>query len=161
MRPKHSGFTLIELMIVVVLVAIIATIAVPGFTSMIEGNRFTATANNVIGLLNYARSEAVRKGEPVHVEANTGGWQQGIRVLLSDVAPGDLPNPLREGDKMPGTVTLSLESADVPRFTGSGKLAGFSTSEFKLCPGNGNPGIFIVVNGGGQTFRRETAASCP
>jgi len=162
MRPKHSGFTLIELMIVVVLIAIIATVAVPGFTSMIESNRFKGATNNVIGLLNFARSEAVRKGQYVVVGPNGSGWQEGMLVYQegeNPSAPGFVP--LRLLEEMPGSVTLELASGSPPRFTGTGKQHSFGVSEFRLCPGNGEPGVLIVVNGGGQTFRRETPASCP
>lgn len=62
MRSKslQSGFTLIELMIVVVLMAILASFALPAFQSFIASSRLTAESNELLAGMNLARSEAVR-----------------------------------------------------------------------------------------------------
>ena len=52
---KNAGFTLVELMVVIALIAITAAVAVPGFRGLIEANRQTSAANSVIGILNFAR----------------------------------------------------------------------------------------------------------
>lgn len=57
-----KGFTLVELMIVVALVAITATIAVPNFNNLIQNNRVQSQAEDLNALFQYARSEsAIRK----------------------------------------------------------------------------------------------------
>jgi type IV fimbrial biogenesis protein FimT len=58
LRPE-AGFTMIELMITIMVGAILMAIAVPSFQSMIAGNRLTTQANDLIGAINYARSEAI------------------------------------------------------------------------------------------------------
>lgn len=163
MCRRNAGFTLIELMIVVALTAIIATVAVPSFSGLIESNRFKSTTNNVLGILNYARSEAVRRGEPVAVQESGGSLQAGLNVILLSVASGTDPNPLRTLDAMPGAVTLNLQSGDMPVFRGNGMKSRDASDQsvFRICPGNGDSGIDIVVNAGGQTNRSSTAASCP
>ncbi|WP_374340750.1 GspH/FimT family pseudopilin [Methyloversatilis sp.] len=57
--PQH-GFSLIELMIVVLLLAIVSAFAMPAFQSFIASSRLTSEANEVLAALNLARSEAVR-----------------------------------------------------------------------------------------------------
>ncbi|NWO06176.1 MAG: GspH/FimT family pseudopilin [Alteromonadaceae bacterium] len=164
MKPKHSGFTLIELMIVVALIAIIAMVAVPGFSSLIESNRHKSTTNNVIGILNYARSEAVRRGEPVSVRATDGDLQNGLVVILESVDPDDdpNPNPLRQGDEMPGAVTLTDLCSNLPIvFRGTGEKLDSNISVLRISPGNGNPATDIVVNAGGQANRHQSQATCP
>jgi type IV fimbrial biogenesis protein FimT len=67
MQPKTSiralrseaGFTLLELMFTIALAAILMAMAIPSFRSMIANNRLTTQANDVIGAINYARSEAI------------------------------------------------------------------------------------------------------
>jgi len=147
-------------MIVVVLISIIATIAVPGFQSMIESNRLTSTANGTLGLLNYARSEAVKRGEPVQVQARGGDLQEGLEVRL--VSADSTADPIRVSDKMPGDVTLTIPSpGTLPMlFSGRGERLGDNNVTYRLCPGNGRPGIDIIVNRGGQANRAETDPGC-
>ena len=164
MWRRNSGFTLIELMIVVTLVAIIATVAVPSFQGLVESNRQKSTTNSVLGLLNFARSEAVRRGEPVAVRAAGATLQDGLQVILLSVPPNQDPNPLRTMGALPGSVQLSLDIGDMPVFRGDGMKNRESdpTSIFSICPGNGNPGELVVVNAGGQTNRSSVSATaCP
>lgn len=66
---RSKGFTLIELMVVVALLAITAAIAVPNLTNLIRNNQIQAKADELSSLLQYARSEAVAKRKTVTVEA--------------------------------------------------------------------------------------------
>jgi type IV fimbrial biogenesis protein FimT len=161
MMHRNSGFTIIELMIVVTLVAIIATVAVPSFQGLVESNRQKSTTNSVLGILNYARSEAVRRGEPVAVRAVGGSLQNGLEVVHTE--DDGTENILRTTEEMPGSVTMSLASGDMPVFRGDGMKNRelHARSELKICPGNGDPGELIVVNAGGQTNRATSAATCP
>lgn len=52
---------MIELMVTLAVAAIVVTMAVPSFQSMINGNRLTSAANEMIGSLQLARSEAIRR----------------------------------------------------------------------------------------------------
>lgn len=85
MNKNNTGFTLVELMVVLAIAAILATVAVPSFRSMIQNNRLATQANELAGTLNFARSEAIKRGSSVTVCVSTSqttctggtGWQNG------------------------------------------------------------------------------------
>jgi len=70
---KSKGFTLIEMMVVVAILGVFAVVAVPSFVTMIQNNRITSQANTLLGALYYARSEAIKRSDPVQIcKSNTG-----------------------------------------------------------------------------------------
>lgn len=60
-----GGFTLVELIVTVSVLAILTTIAVPSFSSLLNSNRLTGAANDLVGGLQAARLEAVRRNQVV------------------------------------------------------------------------------------------------
>lgn len=60
-----AGFTLVEFIIALAILAITLSLAAPAFRTAIRDGRMTTQVNTFIGLLNMARSEAVRRGVPV------------------------------------------------------------------------------------------------
>jgi type IV fimbrial biogenesis protein FimT len=55
MRPS-KGFTLVELMVTVAVVAILSAIAYPSFQGTLRSNRLAAGHNELLGLVNLARN---------------------------------------------------------------------------------------------------------
>jgi len=70
---RKAGFTLVELMVTISVLAILVALAVPSFTGVINGNRLTAQANEVVVTLQMARSEAVRRNARVVVCRSNDG----------------------------------------------------------------------------------------
>ncbi len=66
-------------MVVVSIVAILAALAAPSFTPLIERWRVRQAAENLTSSLYFARSEAIKRGGGVALDA-TGGWDQGWKV---------------------------------------------------------------------------------
>mgnify|MGYP000252802508 CR=1 FL=1 len=78
-QQKQSGFTLMELMIVVIVVGILTAIALPSFQSTIERRRLVGAADNLFSDLQYARSEAIKQNKEITFQFNTGAdWCYGI-----------------------------------------------------------------------------------
>lgn len=83
--PQHSGhgilqrgFTVIELMVTVAILAVLASLAAPSFTPIIERWRVRQTAEELQSTLYYARSEAIKRGGRVAIQKlpnTTGGCQ--------------------------------------------------------------------------------------
>ncbi|MFN2308478.1 MAG: GspH/FimT family pseudopilin [Gammaproteobacteria bacterium] len=84
-----SGFTLIELMITLAIAAILLTVGIPSFQAVFQSNRLATQANELIGAVNLARSEAIKRGANVTVRASTGGFQNGWCVHLNASCTGD------------------------------------------------------------------------
>ncbi|OQW89101.1 MAG: hypothetical protein BWK72_03805 [Rhodoferax ferrireducens] len=65
-KSNHSsGFTLIELLIAIVILAILMALALPSMRDFIVANRLTSDVNSFVGLVNYARSEAITRNQRV------------------------------------------------------------------------------------------------
>lgn len=59
---KSSGFTLIELMVVIAIASILMKLAAPSFKQLIQSNTISSNVNNFLADMRYARSESVRRG---------------------------------------------------------------------------------------------------
>lgn len=83
MRQRTSGFTLIELMIVIVIVAIGMTLAVPTFRSITEKRQLTSAAESVAAFMNLAQSAAVKYDRDVAVNmqrSDFNSWCVGAKL---------------------------------------------------------------------------------
>ena len=69
------GFTLVELMITLALLAIVATIAVPNFVQFIRNNQVQAKADELKTFLQYARGQAVMTRKVYEVDTTTAAWE--------------------------------------------------------------------------------------
>ncbi|WGI24876.1 GspH/FimT family pseudopilin [Halomonas alkaliantarctica] len=64
---KQRGFTLIELLVTLMIAAIIAVMAVPAFAGFLARQRLASDVNELISVLSFARSEAIKQRQPVLV----------------------------------------------------------------------------------------------
>ena len=100
--------TLIELIIVMIIVVVLMAIGVPSYRYVTTSNRVSTEVNSLLWDLQYARSEAVREGEPVTVCVSDGAasptcassgtttWQNGWIVYSnpSNVSAPDSSDPI-------------------------------------------------------------------
>jgi prepilin-type N-terminal cleavage/methylation domain-containing protein len=93
MAHKKHGFTLIEMLLVVVIAGVLVAISMPSFVRSIRGNRLRSAARTVAASGRYARSIAVLHQRPVAVTFLLDGGKLVVDLLqelpLSDDTSGD------------------------------------------------------------------------
>jgi len=80
--PLQSGLTLIELMVAVAVLAILLSIGIPSFQSLVAQNRATSAANELQSTLQFARSTAIARDERLGVPSPPPGTPQSWRVTV-------------------------------------------------------------------------------
>jgi type IV fimbrial biogenesis protein FimT len=61
MKAKSAGFTLLEIMLVIALLAVLLGLAAPSFSDFVRNSRMTSKANDLLAALNLARTEAIKR----------------------------------------------------------------------------------------------------
>ena len=168
----HRGFTIVELIITLVIGGVLLGIAVPQFTQIIQNQRISSQANELITDLSFARSEAIKRAANVGVCAGngasgcTGAWTAGRVVFLDADNGGDWDaneTILRERGTLEGSNTLAAISGGgtLIVFTPSGAITPASAAgTYAIChAGVAAKGKRIVINGLGQSSVSTSAPS--
>ena len=86
---RAGGFTLIELVVTMAVAAILVAVAVPNMRTFIQNGRLNTQVNDLIGDLNLARSEAIKRRLVVGLCKSTDGvtfsagpWRDGRAVVF-------------------------------------------------------------------------------
>ena len=84
MSRNNSGFTLIELIVVITIIGLAITLATPSWDQVSQKRKITNAAEQVAALLVVAQSEAQKRNQPVSLAFNRNGNQNWcIGVSLS------------------------------------------------------------------------------
>lgn len=139
MKKNQNAFTLIELMVTLVVLAILVAIAAPSFTTMIANNRSSSLGHELTAAINLTRAEAIKRGGRVSICVSSNGtscaaagtnWNAGWLIFV-DTAASDTAAPgmgtliqYQQGDARRSiTVTKGGAAQNYIRFTGQGLLA--------------------------------------
>lgn len=151
---KQSGFTLVELMFTVVVAAILLAVGIPSFRTIILNSRLTTAASSFIVDANLARSEAIKRGAPVDLKANSGGWTKGWTVQLSGGG-----TVLKVADALQNNVTITAKNGTTV-FTFAADGSSNATDDLYVCDDRtGETGSDINVANSGRVASKSY--TCP
>jgi type IV fimbrial biogenesis protein FimT len=80
---RNGGFTMIELMVVIAIVAILAAVAVPSFTESMARRRLEGVANELSADLQYAKSQAASVNANVALVTTAHGYTIGTYKTIA------------------------------------------------------------------------------
>ena len=81
LRLHARGFTLIELMVTVTVLAILMGVGIPSFRSFVQGQKVKSATHDLMTALTLARSEAVKRNTNVTLAPTTAdAWASGWTV---------------------------------------------------------------------------------
>jgi len=141
--PLQSGFTMIELMVVVAIVATLTALAAPSFTPMLERWRARQAVEEMTATLYFARSEGVKRGGSVVIQksgntadctlaATNTAWGCGWRVFFDADADGiqDAGEPTLQTAPPPSNTEITVSGNTTGRITIDrwGTFSGLSTA---------------------------------
>jgi type IV fimbrial biogenesis protein FimT len=115
---RQAGFTLVELMFSILVLAVLLGIGVPNFRDFLRNSRMASETNDLISGINLARSESIKRRGPVTLCSGTaagcvagGDFSDGWVVFVDENADGALGNTedvLRVHPSLPGGVVTSV-----------------------------------------------------
>lgn len=160
-RRQAAGFSLIELIVVLSILAILVGIAIPNVQGFLVNYRASAQANDLIADIAYARGEAARLGRSVQVVADgtwAAGWFVGIDVDGNGTVAG-ATEVLRQHGPIEEDYSL-VEGGGVSSITFGpmGDLTAPAThkAEFAICQPDGfDQHRAVIVNAIGRASIRK------
>jgi len=159
---KNQGFTLIELMVTIAVMAIIAMMAAPSFNNLLIKQNLKTTAYNLRDTLKEARSQAILNRNEIVVctsinKSAIAVSEGGCRAFLTNYS--GMANSLKESSvfivSVKKKITLKDTSDDKFIFSTTGSLNG--TKTITLCS---SVGSYILLVGISGTIDISEGAAC-
>jgi type IV fimbrial biogenesis protein FimT len=135
--PGQGGVNLTEVMVVVLILAILAVAAIPSYRASVLNNRMLAASNDLVTGLNYARSEALKRGSRVSVCKaatatacdSTVAWERGWIVFADagtagQIDAGDTVLQVHQALHQDMTLRTEANFSDYLSYDGSGRSVG-------------------------------------
>jgi type IV fimbrial biogenesis protein FimT len=179
MKIRQAGFTLIELLIVVSLVGVLASLAVPSFRSLLVNRTVQAAVDALMADMRYARSEAVKRSARVSVCQSANGtscatgsnlWVGGWIVFIDadgdgSVDAGDEVVRVQQALSSMASIASSTPASDRRFFTYQPTgWAKSSSQTFIFTPAgtvpSGSVRVVCISNQGRPGLKAAGATSC-
>lgn len=122
---RCAGFTIVEMMVTVAILAILVSIALPSFRNFIEDQRVKSVASELHASIILARSEALKRNVSITLAPRDGGWAAGWRTA----------HPSADGvflDDRGAVAGVAIDGPGSVVFNGSGRLQGGASASFTI-----------------------------
>lgn len=166
---NESGFTLIELIVTLTIVALVMAFAIPAMGTFIKNERLTTQINTLVGHLAYARSEAVTRRQQVILCASSDStscagtdWAAGWILFIdadnnSAFTAGE--QILRVRQALEGSNTLVSSTGALIIYDNRG-FSPNSNGTFSLCDDRGAAFVKSISISNTGRVRRGGSVSC-
>ncbi len=172
----QRGFTLVEMLVGVAIVAILLGIAIPSYNEAILNMKLTSYANNLVASALLARSEAIKRNavismcvSPTGTACGAGGWEQGWIVMCRSSDSVNC-NPVGSGtiviQSQPATSSgwKITEASTLTTIAFQPTGTGATTATLKVCRasplGSSERQVSISVTGR-PSATKTTLGTCP
>ena len=161
-----QGFTFLEMVITMIISSLLLTIGIPGFQTLIQGNRIINVGSTIQHSLMFARSQSVSLMSYVTVcplNGNTCGndWINGLDIFIDndqDKIFGSDDTKLKAAVPFNVIDTLAFPSTTIT-FTPDGHITG-SAALFRYCTGDQRIGVKIAFSGRAKIVGSDTFSNC-
>lgn len=184
---RSRGFTLLELMVTITIVAVLLAIGVPSLHGTIQRNRVSSASNDLLASVAYARTTAIDRGQLVSMcpsadngtSCTTGGeaYEPGWIVYTYPASTAsankayDSSSTLLRAIGERAGVSIHAQQTGVITFGAQGQLRNSTGLIFLICARDADsgfgtsttkvPGVHMEVNGSGSAKTQAMAAGDP
>lgn len=172
MKNRQSGFTLIEILIVVALASVLMSLAMPSFRTFLVKRSVQAAVDTMVLDMRFARSESIKRTTRVSMCSSTNGtscaaaasWRDGWIIFIDDDGDGTVDASdvvLRVQDSFPNLEAVTTSAATLAIVYQPTGWARAASQTFTFTPmGGGSSRLVCVSNQGRASAKAEGAASC-
>lgn len=147
----QPGFTLTELLLVVAVIGILASLAAPSFSQLIKSQRMKSMATDINASLTLARSEAIKRNRDVTLSPTTAGsWETGWQIADPDHAGNNI-------EVHPAIAGLTATGPDSVTYRSSGRIQGSVAPAFNISAAGVSDQRCVSVDLSGRPYVKASA----
>ncbi|MEQ8857689.1 MAG: GspH/FimT family pseudopilin [Pseudomonadales bacterium] len=163
-RRGFLGFTIVELMVTLAVASVLIGFALPAFNDFVRQRTMASRMNDFLLAITYARSEAIRRGINVSLQAedddDANEWGGGYCVVVGNSDCDDDDDVLRRYEAMEGVTfdaTGALDDIERLTFNTRGMLANAGAGRIELCSTDDtvDPGRAVDITATGRADYEE------
>jgi type IV fimbrial biogenesis protein FimT len=168
----HRGFTLLELLITLIILALILTMGIPNFSKQLHNTRLKTTTLSLLEAVAATRTQAVSINKRATLK-HQGTWEDGWEAFIDRNNNGlrdeeeklflshEKIQDIRITANRPLKNYISFIGSGESRFVGGNNSGAFQAGTFKICPKKTGAGYELTLARSGRMRMNEiSAAKC-